>query len=98
MKMDGTVDPDRLVSEINRQVESLHRCVALIRRTDRVVGSLNLEIEIGTDGAVAVDLQSPVNPEAEQCLLEGTRGWTVASARQGRAMLLLVLQDQRRVE
>jgi hypothetical protein len=92
MKLEGNVDADKVVPAINTQVAGLQRCVALIRTTDKVVGSLNLRITIAQDGKVATELQSPVNASAQRCLLDGARTWSIKGAGAGKAMLLLNLE------
>lgn len=92
MKLEGDVDTDKIVPAINTQVAALQRCVAAIRATDKVVGSLNLEITVAEGGKVKTDLQSPVNPAAKTCLLDGVRAWSVKGAGAGKAMLLLNLE------
>jgi hypothetical protein len=91
MKLEGNVDADKLVAAINTQVADLQKCVAVIRSTDNVVGSLNLEVKIAQDGAVVTDLQSPVNDPAKMCLMDGFHKWTVKDAGVGKAMLMLAL-------
>lgn len=91
MRMEGNIVPETLVAEVNRQVHLMDRCAGLIRKTDTAVGSLNVQVRTDARGTVA-DLQSPVNPEAQQCLLEGMRAWSLQDAGQGKAMLLLVIE------
>lgn len=93
MTQEGTVDPPRLVAEVNRQRGRLQSCGPLVRKTDPVVGSLNLSLEVLSTGRVKPDLQSPVNPEALRCLLDAAGAWVIRGAGTGRAMLLLVLDD-----
>jgi hypothetical protein len=90
MPMDGDLDAGRVVSELNLQLGDLHGCVPVIRETDTVVGSLNVQIAVAADGAVTADLQSPVNDRAKACLLEGMKAWKIESG-QGRSMVLLEL-------
>lgn len=90
--MDGAVVAETLVREVNREIESIARCADLVRQADGVVGSLNLEIDIAKDGAVA-HLRSPVSPAAERCLLDGMRTWSLVAAGHGRAMVLLAIED-----
>jgi hypothetical protein len=94
MPMDGKLDSEILLAQVNGQLGPLVRCVALIRRTDKVVGSLNLQVTIASDGAVKPDLQSPMNKEAEACLLDGMKNWKLAGQGAGRAMVLLSLNDK----
>jgi hypothetical protein len=95
MPFEGDLDKDALVAEINRQLGPLDACVALIRRTDSAVGSLNVRISVSPSGALGPKLESPVNPEAERCLVAGLERIRVTKAGKGRAMLLLTLQDER---
>ena len=92
MQLEGNLTPGEIVRAINTQVTDLQRCVAVIRATDGVVGSLNLQVTIAKDGKVVTDLQSPVNDDAKRCLLDGVRGWVVRGAGSGKAMLLLNLE------
>lgn len=92
MRMDGAIVPEKLVVEINRRVGSLATCAALVRETDRVVGSLNLQIASGKEG-VTPHLQSPVNPKAERCLIDNIQRWSLVDAGLGRAMVLLVIEE-----
>lgn len=94
MRLDGRLGTDQLVASINGQLEPMQRCVALIRETDQVVGSLNLRLTVAPGGRVSSELQSPVNDQAGRCLDEGMRLWRVQGAGQGSAMLLLMLQDR----
>ncbi len=95
MPIDSSIDKDRLLSDIGKQVTSLTKCVALIRKTDNVVGSLNVEANVGKDKKIKLTLRSPVNPEAEKCIADGTKKWTAETATgTGRAMVLLVLDDK----
>ncbi|MBI5534547.1 MAG: hypothetical protein HY898_17610 [Deltaproteobacteria bacterium] len=89
MPMEGKLDAPALVSAINQQVGSVASCAALIRRTDAVVGSLNLRVDVDSTGSVRVALESPVNDEAKRCLQDGFALWRVRDAGQGRAMVLL---------
>ena len=89
MKLDGNVDDKALVTELSS--ENLASCVPLIRKTDNVVGSLNVELMIRKDSSVSPALQSPVNKEAETCLLGAMRKWKVKKAGAGRAMVLLTI-------
>jgi hypothetical protein len=93
MTQAGTLREKELVAEVNRQRGSVQRCGPLVRRTDPVVGSLNLQLSIDAAGRVTPDLQSPVNDEAKACLLAAARGWRIRGAGSGEAMLLLVLDD-----
>jgi hypothetical protein len=90
--MEGGVDAKTLVDSINTQSAGLAACVPLIRETDKVVGSLNVQVTIKADGAMSAELQSPVNPKAEKCLLDGMRGWKAAGTKAGRAMVLLTIE------
>ena len=92
MKLEGNVDADKLVAAINTQVTALQRCVSVIRTSDKVVGSLNLQITLAQDGKVATELQSPLNAAAERCMLDGVGAWRVTGAGTGKAMLLLSLE------
>lgn len=92
MAMDSNVVAEKLVAEVNRQIGPIGRCAEIIRKTDNVVGSLNLQVTISKDGHVTPSLQSPVNPEAEKCLLDGIRAWSIAGAGHGRAMVLLEIK------
>lgn len=95
MPIDSSIDKDRLLADVGKQVSSLTKCVALIRKTDSVVGSLNVEANVGKDKKIKLTLRSPVNPEAEKCIAEGTKKWTAEpSTGTGRAMVLLVLDDK----
>lgn len=93
MPMEGTLDKDKLVSELNLQLADLHACAAIVRETDDVVGSLNVRITAAADGKVTPELQSPVNERAEKCLLDGMRAWTIKEAGQGTSMVLLELSS-----
>jgi hypothetical protein len=93
MTQTGTLVPEVLVAEVNRQRRSLQRCGPLVRNTDRVVGSLNLQLVVDAQGRVTPDLQSPVNEQARACLVAAARGWRIRGAGHGEAMLLLVLDD-----
>jgi hypothetical protein len=92
MRLEGNLAVNDVVRVINTQVAELQRCVATIRETDGVVGSLNLQVTIAEDGKVVTELQSPVNDDAKRCLLDGARGWVVPGAGSGKAMLLLNLE------
>ena len=92
MKLEGNIAADRIVPAINTQLGALQPCVAVIRATDNVVGSLNLRVTIATDGKVTTELQSPVNDNAKRCLLDGASRWIVKDAGAGKAMLLLNLE------
>jgi Lon protease-like protein len=92
LKLEGDVAAVELARAINTQVAELQRCVPIIRATDGVVGSLNLQVLIAKDGKVATELQSPINDDAKRCLLDGARGWVVRGAGAGKAMLLLNLE------
>ena len=92
MKLEGDLAPDAVVQAINTQLTELKKCVAVIRATDGVVGSLNLQVTIAKDGKVVTELQSPVNDNAKRCVLDGARGWVVKGAGSGKAMLLLNLE------
>jgi hypothetical protein len=92
MRLEGNLAADEIVRAINTQLADLQKCVAAIRATDGVVGSLNLEVMIAKDGKVVTELQSPVNDDAKRCLLDGARGWVVKGAGSGKAMLLLNLE------
>lgn len=94
MAMGGAIDPKALVSELDGQLAPLEPCVALIRKTDDVVGSLNLQVTVATSGATRVELQSPVNTDAQRCLLGGMRAWRATHAGAGTAMVLLGLTDK----
>jgi hypothetical protein len=94
MPMSGKIDAKDLVAELNAELAPLEPCVALIRKTDHTVGSLNLQVTVAESGAVQVDLQSPVSADAKRCLLQGTRAWRVTRAGAGTAMVLLELTDQ----
>jgi hypothetical protein len=89
MPMEGKLDAVALVAAINQQVGSVASCAALIRRTDNVVGSLNLRVDVDSTGSVRVAIESPVNDEAKRCLQDGFALWRVRNAGQGRAMVLL---------
>ena len=91
MRMEGVIQPKLLVDEINRQTDSISRCAELIRATDTAVGSLNLQVSVQSSGAT-YDLQSPVNPEAKRCLLDGMSRWSLIAAGTGRAMVLLSIE------
>jgi hypothetical protein len=93
MPMEGNLVGDKLASSINAQIAPMGRCVPLIRRTDNVVGSLNLSIKIDAAGKVTPDLQSPANPEATKCILDGARGWSLPGIGAGRAMVLLAIEE-----
>jgi hypothetical protein len=94
MKTSGSIAERTLVSTVNDHMDVLDGCLPLIRKTDDVVGSLNVELTISTTGAVTADLQSPVNPAAKTCLLEGMRRWKLPAVGDGKAMLLLALGDR----
>lgn len=81
-----------LVDEINRQSESISRCAPLIRTTDAVVGSLNVQVSAQSSG-VTYDVQSPVNAEARRCLLDGMSHWSLVVAGTGKAMVLLSIEE-----
>lgn len=95
MPFEGDLDKDVLIAELNRQLGVLDPCVALVRRTDSGVGSLNVRIAVGPSGSLGPKLESPVNPEAERCLVSGLEKLRVTKAGKGRAMLLLSLLDER---
>lgn len=94
MATEGSIDHKALAIELDRQLLPLEPCVALIRRTDQVVGSLNLQVKVDSTGQISVDLQSPVNPEAKRCLLAGMRSWHVVGTGAGTSMVLLELTDK----
>jgi hypothetical protein len=94
MPTEGKLDASALLGKVNEQIQPLSRCVPLIRNTDNVVGSLNLHVRIADDGSVKVDLQSPVNKQAERCLVDGMSGWKLTGMGRGRAMVLLMLDDK----
>ena len=93
MPTEGSLDAEALVSELNEQMGALGACVGLIRKTDEVVGSLNVQVTISANGEVTPDLQSPVNPDAERCLLEAMRAWRLPGLGEGKAMVLLSLGE-----
>jgi hypothetical protein len=93
MKLDGSVDEKRLVRELEGQMKGLGACVPLIRKTDEVVGSLNLEVSIGQGKSPQISLRSPMNPEAERCVTEAAGAWRLDDVGRGRAMVLLVLGE-----
>lgn len=95
MPFEGDLDKDMLVAEINRQLGPLDACVPLVRRTDSGVGSLNVRLSVSPSGALGPKLESPLNPEAERCLLAGLERIRITKAGKGRAMLLLSLLDDR---
>jgi len=89
MKIDGALDDKALVPELDAQIVGVAKCAAIVRKSDTVVGSLNLQITVAKDGTVTPDLQSPVNKEAKSCILAAVRKWRVKKAGAGRAMVLL---------
>jgi len=95
MPFEGDLDKDALIAEINRQLGPLDACVPLIRRTDSGVGSLNVRLSVSPSGSLGPKLESPLNPEAERCLIAGLERIRVTKAGKGRAMLLLSLLDDR---
>lgn len=90
MVMEGTIDRASLLQQLGPQLASLDSCVAKIRATDQVVGSLNVQVTIAATGAVAFDVQSDVNDDARSCLRAGLAGIHIVGAGTGRAMVLLV--------
>jgi len=92
---DGSLTADAVVSELNAQLRPLNPCVAIIRKTDKVVGSLHVEIEVSANGQVSAELRSPTNAEAECCLIEGMRQWDLPAMGEGNAMVLLMLEDDK---
>lgn len=93
MRFDGAVDAARLVAALRTQVARVQPCMALVRRTDRVVGSLNLRVMVSRSGAVTTRLESPVNPAASECILAATRTWRAPRVGAGTAMVLLTITD-----
>jgi hypothetical protein len=93
MQIDGNLDAKALVAKVNDQLSHMDPCVKLIRVDDEVVRSLNLHVEVKSGGAMAVELQSPVNASAKRCLLDGMRQWQTDGVGSGRAMVLLELKD-----
>jgi len=91
--MAGTIDATKLKTAINRQIHPMARCVALLRKTDKIVGSLNLQVAVSEQGAVTPSLQSPANAEATKCVVEGARAWKLPSVGSGTAMVLLNLEE-----
>lgn len=94
MQMDGTIDTETLIHEINRRAPMMDACAVLIRETDQAVGSLNVKVTVTATGT-NVDLQSPVNPRAEICLRETMQSWSLQEAGTGRAMVLLAIDRGR---
>ena len=94
MPMSGSLDDDVLITVINGQLGPLDRCVALIRKTNKVVGSLNLRVTVTADGNSTTELQSPLDDEAKRCVLDGIRDWRIRGAGHGDAMVLLELTDR----
>jgi len=94
MVMDGSIEAVALVAQLNRQVGILDPCVSKIRATDDVVGSLNLEVAIVSDGEAGFEVQSDVNDEARACLHEGLESIQIRAVGTGRAMVLLELTDR----
>lgn len=93
MAMSSPVDAAGLPAMLNRQMQPLARCAALLRKTDKVTGSLNLRVTIAAGGRVTAQLQSPVPPDVEKCILEGAARWSVPKAGAGEAMVLLNVDD-----
>jgi hypothetical protein len=91
MTMSGSIVVEKLLAAVNRQVASIAPCAALIRKTDAVVGSLNLQVDITKTGP-SLDVQSDASQEAKQCLYDGMKTWSLAGAGYGRAMVLLSLE------
>lgn len=92
LKMEGDLDDKKLVAEANKQIEAVSKCAPIVRKTDGVVGSLNLQVTIAKDGKVTPDLKSPVNPDAKKCILEAVKAWSVKGAGAGKAMVLLSIE------
>ncbi len=93
LPIDGEIDAKALVASANSQLESIADCVALIRRSDPVVESINVELLVERDGAVTPELQSPLAADVQRCLLAGLGEWRITSAGVGRALLLLTLSS-----
>lgn len=90
MGMEGKVDDKALVAETNAQVEKVSACAPIVRKTDHVVGSINLKIAIAKDGTTKPELQSPVSDEAKTCILDAVGKWKLSQkVGAGSAMVLL---------
>jgi hypothetical protein len=92
MKTDGDLSSEALSAAINARSAALGACVPAIRRTDKVVGSLNLQVTVTGPDATSLDLQSPMNDEAKKCVLGALAGLSVRGGT-GRAMVLLNIDE-----
>ncbi len=92
MKMEGDLSTDALAAAIDARGAALAACVADVRRTDRVVGSLNLQVTVAGPDVATLDLQSPVNEVAKKCVLGALMGLRVSPGT-GRAMVLLSIEE-----
>jgi hypothetical protein len=87
--MDGDLDKQAVIDAVNRKSQALGSCVAVIRTTDSVVGSLN--VQVTSDGQqTKFELQSDVSDAAKKCVLSALEGVSVKG--KGRAMVLLTLE------
>jgi hypothetical protein len=91
MKLDGPIQTPAIVDAINERSAALGACIRAIRKTDAVVGSLNLQVTVTLQGTT-VELQSPLADEAKKCVLDALAELEVSSG-PGRAMVLLEIEE-----
>lgn len=91
MKTDGDVSTEAIAAAVDARGAALGACVPAIRSTDKVVGSLNLQVTVTGPNATTLELQSPVNDEAKKCILGALAGLSVRVGT-GRAMVLLGIE------
>jgi hypothetical protein len=91
MKLEGDVDEKALVAALQPQLAPLDACAKLIARGSEGPGSLNARITLTGQGAVTVELESPVPPDAKKCFENAFAGWKVDKAGTGKSMILLEL-------
>jgi hypothetical protein len=92
MAMDGPVSTPAIMKAVDERATALGACIPAIRKTDKVVGSLNLQVTVNLQAPATVELQSPLNDEAKKCVLDALADLKVGGG-PGRAMVLLEIED-----
>lgn len=92
MRMEGNVETANVAAAIEARASALGACVPMIRKTDAVVGSLNVQITLRAPGDVQIELQSPLADDAKRCVLGALDGLAVQGST-GKMMLLLGIDD-----
>lgn len=92
MVMDGPISTPSILDAINARSAKLGACIPEIRKTDKVVGSLNLRVTVELQGAATVELQSPLSDDAKKCVL-GALADLKVNGGPGHAMVLLEIEE-----